>query len=73
MPEERALWLAVINITIEDAIHGPSLEFGIARKRKRQEARDWLTRDSRDFHLVCQMAGVEPPAVRRAFFEREAG
>lgn len=35
-----------------------------ANKRERDEARDWLIKDSKGFRDICEMALLEPDAVR---------
>ena len=60
---DRGLWCAVILRAIEDArgegLQGPPRN----RARLRDEAWAWLTQSSRDFYLVCELAGLEPRAV----------
>ena len=36
------------------------------RARMRDQARDWLTGDGRDFRRVCDLAGLDALAVRAA-------
>jgi hypothetical protein len=46
------LWRRVIAQQVEDAIGGPP--------REREDARRWLLSGSRDFHLACHLADVDP-------------
>lgn len=75
---ERALWLSVIALAIEDASaiplgerrkDGDSRHFGDPRDI--EAARKWLEGDSKDFHTVCALAGVHPDDVRRRYQARE--
>lgn len=78
---ERQLWQAVILRAFEDAIWvdrnptGPRSEkvsfngLGCARitaTKLRDDAVFWLCLDSRDFQMVCDLAGVQAHKVRAA-------
>lgn len=61
--EERNLWVAVIAAVMTD-IQSTSY----ASKRERDEAISWVgTFPSRDFRMVCSLAGIEPDAVHWRF------
>lgn len=76
---ETELWRAVIAQAISDATatvrpkHGKasiSPDKAKAKQvisdamRERDHAREWLLGDSRDFREVCNLAGLDPEAVR---------
>ena len=69
---EERLWRAVIDVAFRDAVELPKIWFGIRsaealqirRERLRQEARDWLLNNNRDFVIVCDLAGRDPSEVR---------
>jgi predicted nucleic acid-binding protein len=54
-PETR-LWRAVIARTIQEWFSGPL--------RRQREAEQYLFDDNRDFHLVCQSAGMDSGQLR---------
>lgn len=60
------LWRAVLLNTIDEAVRGAVVGVGDVPTRIRliNEARDYLTKATRDFDLVCSLAGLEPEAVR---------
>lgn len=61
--EERNLWAAVIAAVITDI-----RSTGYASKRQRDEALSWVGAfPSRDFRMVCSLAGIEPDAVHWRF------
>lgn len=64
---EVALWRAVIDRAISDykAETGGRGE----RRRFRDDAESWLFRPNRDFHLVCELALLEPDAVREGILK----
>ena len=62
---ETALWLAVIERAFSDAIG----EAGDAAFNS-VEARRWIMTRNDDFDLVCQLAGIEPHAVRVTLAKR---
>jgi hypothetical protein len=69
---ERAMWCAVLSMAVTDATGTIRAKNANARKeaaRLRNEARDWLLRDSRDFRLVCALAGFDAEAIRDAAFK----
>lgn len=59
---ETALWTAVITQAMMDALTHANNAEALYYKN---EAIHWLTSNSRDFNMVCQMAGKEPDEVRR--------
>ena len=71
---ETALWRAVILQAFQDATHGthnartnrkprrPSASLGLHART----AREWLLGNSHDFRTVCDLAGLNPDAVRRS-------
>lgn len=70
---ETALWRAVIAQAFQDAtlgLHGkrpggkPRRRPSSERRKHLRAARDWLLGDSADFRRVCDMAGLDPMAVR---------
>lgn len=70
VPEEVALWRAVIAQALADARIAPiadgrrrSDELSPPQIRHRDRARAWLLGRSRDFGLVCNLALLEPAAV----------
>ncbi len=59
-----ALWRAVIAWAIEDACgNGHGLN-GTQRARAMDAAQSWFESAGRDFRLVCDLAGLDAPAVR---------
>jgi hypothetical protein len=54
---EERIWQAVIVSTIEEWMSGPL--------RRSIEAEQFLFRDDRDFHLVCQQAGMDAARLRQ--------
>jgi hypothetical protein len=71
---ERAIFLAVIERAMNDAL-GIALSASRPRDvaRIRGEAVQWFTEAGRDFHMVCEMAGVDPDALRTTALRRIAG
>ena len=71
LPEER-LWRAVIDLAFRDAVEGPRVWYGARTQqqfealsaRMQDEARSWLLSGSRDFVMVCDLAGRDPAEVR---------
>jgi hypothetical protein len=53
---EQSLWCAVIQQALDDALS--------SQAQIRIPAIEWLTCPSRNFHEVCQSAGLEPEFVR---------
>ncbi len=61
------LWRAVLANAIEEAVYGVSRSHYENRKRRAgliTEARAYVTRQNKDFDMVCYLAGLEPQAVR---------
>ncbi|MDW4548833.1 hypothetical protein R5H32_05650 [Defluviimonas sp. D31] len=60
------LWREVLLLTIRDALFG--VRQGNLKKPMRiietKAARDFLTKPSRDFDIVCAFAGIDPDAAR---------
>ena len=59
---ELYLWRAVVAQAIVDATEPPPGRPGHARTR--DEAREWLLSNSPDFRKVCELALLDPAAVR---------
>jgi hypothetical protein len=59
---ETALWVAVITQAMMDALNRSKNAEALYHKN---EALQWLTGNSKDFHLVCMHAGMDPDYVRR--------
>lgn len=59
---ESALWAAVITQAMMDAL---SRSRNPEQLYHKQAATQWLTGNSKDFFLVCLMAGMDPHYVRR--------
>lgn len=58
---EQTLWRCVVAQAATDAV-STSNEREV--KRERENARRWLTSNSKDFRLVCTMADYEPERIR---------
>lgn len=59
---DRQLWCAVILQAIDDATRERLPTIPADRRnaiRERDEARTWLTGNSRDFHKICALAGMD--------------
>jgi len=50
---EQALWCAVVEVAIYDAMRGE------------REARRWIEGNSSNYKLVCNLAGIEPAYLQR--------
>lgn len=59
---ETSLWVAVITQAMMDAL---SRSRHPEQQYHKQEALRWLTENSKDFHIVCYYAGMDPDYVRR--------
>jgi hypothetical protein len=66
---EIRLWSAVIAQALHDATCPHEND---EARRDREEARCWLTGNDADLNVVCQLAGLEPDAVREAVLQLEA-
>jgi len=68
---EAALWRAVVAQAVHDAAprRRPSRLLSAERVRARDEARRWLLGAGRDFRRVCDLAGLDPRAVRATAIE----
>jgi hypothetical protein len=73
-PGERALWLNVVAMGVEDFKRSVMHNNGIHKmyykdaQRMIKEGGDpeyWVSTDSEDLELVCYMAGIDPGALRR--------
>ncbi|WP_413061533.1 LacI family DNA-binding transcriptional regulator [Sphingomonas carotinifaciens] len=62
IPEQRLFVGVIVNAAQEAAGAGC---VGYGRDAVQQSALDWFKGDSKDFHDVCQLAGLEPHYVRR--------
>jgi hypothetical protein len=60
----QRLWAAVIEMQVRDAMRSRRLHLWGSTTVKRHTAMHWLMNESRDFSMVCDMAGLEPAAVR---------
>lgn len=61
---ESTLWQEVLRASIEDALSGPpETRTWEAFVYECQKARDYLTTPSKDFSLVCTLAGLDAEAV----------
>lgn len=58
---ERDLWASVIEQAILDATSNPKIA---SDKVEHDRARTWLTSNSRNFRLVCFLAGIDADALR---------
>lgn len=58
---ERALWLAVLELALQDA---GFLTHHCCRNRPEIRASEWLLHDRADYSMVCEMAGIDPEALR---------
>jgi hypothetical protein len=61
---DRGMWLAVVNQAFIDATANISPLTDKSEIIARSKARTWLTTNTRDFRHVCDMAGLDPDAVR---------
>lgn len=59
---ETSLWVAVITQAMMDAL---SRSRHPEQQHHKQAALNWLTGNSKDFFLVCSLAGMDPDYVRR--------
>lgn len=65
-----SLWASVIDNQVREA-HG-IISGGRDANTKaalERQAHAWMTSDREDFPLVCELAGIEPHATRKAFRE----
>lgn len=70
---ERDLFLAVIERTLNDALgHALTGTRPQDAPAVRAEAVQWFTEAGRDFQLVCEMAEVDPEALRKVALRRIA-
>jgi hypothetical protein len=61
---QKNLWQAVLLRAIEDALRPTMMgSAGFDRDKAIQEARDYLTKPSRDLSMVCNLAGLDMQAV----------
>lgn len=54
---EQGLFIAILGQAVHDAFSGRVFRI------ERDEARNFLTRNSKDFRIICEMAGKEPQYV----------
>ena len=64
---ERALWCEVLVRALRDAAGHFETSRSTYATLDRRRAHEWITRDSRDFQIVCTLAGLDPVAVRDAY------
>lgn len=72
---EAKLFCAVINQAVADATAPIICRNGFARRNAetlQTQARAWLTRNGPDFRLVCELAMLDPAAVREGALRLEA-
>jgi len=72
---ERRLWLEVIQRAVEDAVGEPPClsnrkDANEKRADLRKRAICWLTKPSKGFDLVCEMAGVDSDVIREGMRKR---
>jgi hypothetical protein len=77
----RAIWQAVLEQAIRDALEGPSpeecpegMDYVQLGKDLQAAARHWIAdtvNEPRRFEWVCEQLGLEPSAVRRSIQERQ--
>jgi hypothetical protein len=64
---EDALWRNVVTQALQDATMEISAilttQFGRNMARIRDQAREWITAQGKDFKLVCELAGLEASRV----------
>lgn len=58
----RKMWQAVILLAVEDA-----LLTGAENVKERHKADSWLRGMSKNFRLVCSLAGMDPDFIRDAY------
>jgi hypothetical protein len=63
---EQTLWTAVVAQALRDA-RIPNDTKAKGEKKARKEARDWLLGNSPDFRMACDLANLDPDAVREAW------
>jgi hypothetical protein len=61
--EEKKLWTEVIRMAISDAMNKQLNVW------ERRNAINWLCRDNIDFFIVCDLAGLEPEAIKKGFLK----
>ena len=65
MSKEQALWQAVVDQALQDALQ--SDDDKSITQLQRDGARVWLSRGRQDFDDVCAMAGYDPEFIRDAY------
>jgi len=65
MSKEQALWQAVVDQALQDALQ--SDDDKSITQLERDRTRIWLTRGSQDFDDVTSMAGYDPDFIREAY------
>lgn len=63
----RALWVAVIERALLDATEGPVDEAADQRPRLQAAAQAWFAHGGPGFRLACDLAGLDPAAVRAGY------
>jgi hypothetical protein len=72
---ERRLWGSVLANGILESLgnvtnNGDSDKYSRMKKETiARQANIWIERNSGDFRLVCELAGVDPSYIRRKYFE----
>lgn len=62
----RDLWCEVLRFALTDAINGMPAASYLTGAERRVDARAYVLQPNADFALVCDLAGVDPEAVRGA-------
>lgn len=78
LSREQALWASVLGQAVLDALGRASYNPKEYRRDggtydPRLEAREWIEQGGPDFQAVCQLAGVDPDAVRDAVLAGRVG
>ena len=66
MTPEKALWQAVVLRMAEDATFVGDGSPSSTRQQDRRDAQRWFARAGKDFHEVCELAGLNPEFVSEA-------
>ena len=63
---EQNLWRAVLAQAVSDATNPSQAE---EYRRAGQQARSWIEGASRDYQMVCSLAGVDAASLRERYFD----
>lgn len=61
---ERRLWLTVLLTAVNEALREQRLS---ASDLERYQSANWIKGNSSDFREVCELAGINPDALREKF------